>query len=263
MDIPDTLAINDCRRWQRACRLHTLDRRRIVMPRVSGPGFLTLVRGGLLVYTLTVWIASVAYDAAHGDMSGHFAYFTYLSHTGLLVYFASSFICTAYFWSEQRHLFSRLPRTLQLLHWLLFESAVVFAVTVMLVFWIALYNPDNYTTTAHRWITISVHAANVMCILLELMAGAMKFSPHWTHPLVLVVIIGLYLALAYMNRAINGWFTYDFLDYDKHTGPIILGIVLGIGSGMVIAYYIVYCAQLLLERLLPPRCNTAKSINSF
>ncbi|KAJ2826768.1 hypothetical protein IWW50_002207 [Coemansia erecta] len=84
------------------------------------------------------------------------------------------------------------------------------------MFWALIYNADAYVSGEHRWLNASVHAANVVCILVDSVAGSMVFSPHWTHPTMLVFVVGLYLALAYVNRAINGWFVYSFIDYNRH-----------------------------------------------
>ncbi|KAJ2796090.1 hypothetical protein H4S07_006314 [Coemansia furcata] len=152
-----------------------------------------------------------------------------------------------------------MPKTLQLLHWLLFDSVLLFATIVSIVFWSLLYKSSDYASVEHRWLTASVHALNLAFILVDMLVGAMMFSPHWSHSLTLAVIGMLYLALAYINEAVNGWFTYDFLNYRKHrvtVGPTIIGIFVG----FLAVYYALYGIQVFLEFVLPPRFATRAPI---
>ncbi|KAJ2017754.1 hypothetical protein GGI01_003721 [Coemansia sp. RSA 376] len=145
-----------------------------------------------------------------------------------------------------------MPKTLQLLHWLLFDSVVLFATVVTVMFWSSIYRSSDYTSAELRWSTASVHALNLVCVLVDMLFGAMMLSPHWSHSLTLAVIGMLYLALAYINEAVNGWFTYDFLNYRKHKS-IIAPTIIGMFVGFLLLYYVLYGIQLLLERVLPPR----------
>ncbi|KAJ2498078.1 hypothetical protein GGH96_004621 [Coemansia sp. RSA 1972] len=155
-----------------------------------------------------------------------------------------------------------MPQTLQLFHWLLFESVVVFAMLVTPVFWAVLYNADKYVGREHRWLNASVHAANLGCILVDVVAGSMVLSPHWIHPAILAFVVALYLALAYLNKAINGWFTYNFIDYDQHHWMVLV-FAIGILAAVVLIYYIVYALQLLLDRVLPPKVSLSSPLPLF
>ncbi|KAJ2642561.1 hypothetical protein GGF44_001600 [Coemansia sp. RSA 1694] len=243
--------------WQRLFRLHTLDHRRVGSSRILGTGVLLSIRSIFFAYTLTVWIFTIVYDAKHGRIQGHFVYFTYLCHTGLLAYFASSTFHTLQLWRRRGSpsSFTNMPKTLQLLHWLLFNSVLLFATVVTVLFWSLVYKANDYNGAEQRWSNASVHALNSVCILVDMLVGAMIFSPHWSHSLTLALIAMLYLALAYINHAVNGWFTYDFLDYGKHKATVAPTII-GMFIGFVVVYYVIYSLQLLLERLLPPRFAT-------
>lgn len=239
---------------QNLCKLQTLDHRRVVTSRLLNTGQLFVIRFVLFCYSLVVWICSIAHDSQHGAMRGHFSYFTYLCYTGMVAYLgASSFHTLQLYRHGSTYSFSNMPYILQLLHWLLYESAILFAIVVSTVFWSLIYNPQAYSSDrTHLWITVSVHATNSVCALLDLVLGSMVFALHWSHPLILCIIIALYLALAYVNEAINGWFTYDFIDYKKHKG-MVAPVVIAILAGLILVYYILYGIQLLLDRMLPPR----------
>ncbi|KAJ2303481.1 hypothetical protein IWW55_002907 [Coemansia sp. RSA 2706] len=223
-------------RWHRALRLHRLDTRRVTAARIAGPGFLALLRLVLFAYTLTVWISAIVYDAQHGAMSGHFAYFTYLCYTGLVAYFASALVHTASA-CRGRATFTRMPRVLRLLHWLLFESVLVYAVVVSVLFWAVLYDAQAYAGGRHRWLNASVHAGNVAGIMVDAAAGGMALSGHWSHVLALEAVALAYVALAYVNRAANGWFVYGFLDYER-LGWRVLGIIVGLLAALAVIYYV-------------------------
>ncbi|KAJ1719762.1 hypothetical protein LPJ53_005525 [Coemansia erecta] len=239
-------------RGHRFFRLHTLDHRRAGGSRVLSTGGLVILRALFFAYTLAAWLASIVLDAQSGQMRSHFVYFTYLCHTGLLFYLLASLIHTVQLWRRPTDtLFSRMPHVLQLMHWLLFASALLFSTVVSVMFWTMIYEKDEYRGV-RRWVNASVHGTNVGFMWMDMLVGAMVFCPHWSHPLVLALVVALYLALAYVNEAVNGWFTYDFIDYREHKAleaPILLGVLLGI----VLLYYVLCGVHLLLDRYLPPR----------
>ncbi|KAJ1817165.1 hypothetical protein LPJ60_004972 [Coemansia sp. RSA 2675] len=242
------------RPWQRVFRLHTLDHQRITASRIVGTGTLLAIRAIFFLYTLAVWLFTIIHDTQQGRMKGHFVYFTYLCHTGLLAYLGSSTFHTLQQWYGTPS-FSNMYKTLQLLHWLLFDSVLLFATVVTVLFWSLIYRSSDYNSAELRWSTASVHALNLVCILVDMLVGAMVFSSHWSHSLTLAVIGMLYLALAYINQAVNGWFAYDFLDYKKHRTTIAPTII-GMFAGFLLIYYVIYGIQLLLDRVLPPRFAT-------
>ncbi|KAJ1820423.1 hypothetical protein LPJ75_000947, partial [Coemansia sp. RSA 2598] len=220
------------RDWHMLFRLHKLDHRRVGGSRLLGTGALVAIRALFFAYTLAGWLLSVILDAKDGQIKSHFVYFTYLCYTGLLAYLAASLVHTVQEWRHGRpSLFLKMPRILQLMHWLLFASALLYATIVSVMFWTLIYKSSDYSSTTRKWINASVHGSNIVIMWTDMVLGTMVFCPHWSHPLLLCFVIALYLALAYINEAVNGWFTYDFIDYKAHKAleiPIILGILVGI-----------------------------------
>ncbi|KAJ2720807.1 hypothetical protein GGI07_004373 [Coemansia sp. Benny D115] len=250
--------------WRRTWRLHTFDPRRVSSSRFLSTGALLALRTTLFAYTLTVWVISIVLDILDHQMQGHFVYFTHLCYTGLLAYLGTALVYTLHTWRYPGSVgsFTGMPRVLQLMHWLLFGSALLFATIVSLVFWIVLYKPESYPDATRRWITISVHGANLAFMWVEMAAGAMVFSPHWLHPTVLAFLVALYLALAYINEAVNGWFTYDFIDYKVHKG-MEAAIIVGILAGIFVLYYVLYAIHRVLDRYLPPRFARQKPLGKL
>ncbi|KAJ2600914.1 hypothetical protein H4R99_003169 [Coemansia sp. RSA 1722] len=245
--------------WHMWFRLHTLDHRRVGGSRLVGTGTLAIIRAVFFVYTSAGWLLSVILDAKDGNMKGHFVYFTYLCYTGLLAYLAASLVHTVQVWRRgSPTLFVRMPKVLQLMHWLLFASALLYATIVSVMFWSLIYQSSDYTSTKRKWVNASVHGTNIVIMWADMILGAMVFCSHWSHPLLLCFLMALYLSLAYINEAVNGWFAYGFINYKVHKAleiPIILGILVG----TAVIYYLLYGLQLLLDRVLPPKHITDQS----
>lgn len=55
----------------------------------------------------------------------------------------------------------------------------------------------------------------------------------------IVIILALYLSLAYLTHAVQGWYTYDFLNLDKHSSGVVAGYIIGILVGSIIVFLIV------------------------
>ncbi|KAJ1963003.1 hypothetical protein GGI12_002311 [Dipsacomyces acuminosporus] len=244
---------DDCSRVHRFFRLHAFNPHRVSGSRALGPGGIAAVRAVLFAYALTVWVFTIVRDAHKGAMNGHFAYFTNLCYTGLLAYLTSSLFHSVQNWRRgSPSSFTNMPYVLQLLHWVLFSSVLVYAVIVTVIFWSVLFDISKFSNTADLWSTTSVHALNTVFILIDMFLGAMALSPHWSHPMLLAFVGLLYVMLAYLNEAVNGWFTYGFLNYKKLKGFESL-IILGIFVALLIVYYALYGIQLLLDRWLPLR----------
>ncbi|KAJ1887188.1 hypothetical protein LPJ66_009244 [Kickxella alabastrina] len=240
------------RRWHRVFRLHTLDHWRVGGARLFSTGYLVAIRAAFFVYTLFGWIFSIIFATKNHEMQYYFIRFTYLCYTGLLFYLGASLYHTYQLWRRGApSSFSNMPRTLQLMHWLLFASALLYATVVSVMFWSLIYKSADYPTNVNRWINISVHGTNFFIMWTDMVLGSMMLSPHWSHTLFFTVVVVLYLSLTYINEAASGWFPYDFINYRIHKEKQI-GINIGMLAGFVLMYYVLYGLQLLLDRFSPP-----------
>lgn len=106
---------------------------------------------------------------------------------------------------------------------------MTFPFLVTIVYWAVLYEGPWYATTYQAWKEVSQHAINSFFALFELLVPRTA-PPPWVHILWVVVILALYLALAYVTHATKGFYPYSFLD----PGPAGPG-----GSGWVAAYIVI------------------------
>lgn len=89
------------------------------------------------------------------------------------------------------------------------------------------------------------------------------FPPPWIHLPILIILLALYLALAYLTHATEGFYPYDFLDPNKGKGKLV-GYVFGILAAIivifVVVYLIIWIRLRLTEKTLGKQGKFAKSI---
>lgn len=54
-----------------------------------------------------------------------------------------------------------------------------------------------------------------------------------------VILLALYLGLAYLTHATEGFYVYDFLDLQEHSSGIVAAYIIGILVGAIIIFLIV------------------------
>jgi hypothetical protein len=133
----------------------------------------------------------------------------------------------------------RWPRALRALHGLLYASVTTFPFLVTIVYWALLSSPRTFATPYSTWSNVSQHALNSVFALLEVLLPRTDPSP-WIYLPSLVLILALYLALAYLTRATKGFYTYDFLDPGKQ-GGLVAAYVFGIAVGICVIFAVVWC----------------------
>ncbi|ORX69522.1 hypothetical protein DL89DRAFT_267719 [Linderina pennispora] len=248
-------------RAHRALRLHTFDHTRVAGSRIGGLWFLLAVRALMFSYALFVWVFSLVRDARAGTGNVHFAYFTNLCYTGLVAYLAASLYHTVRAIRQRSTAsFSDMWPVFQLMHWLLYGSVAVFSVIVTGVYWSMLYPSAHNMSGRDTWINASVHAMNTGFFVVEAVVGGMVLTSHWSHPCVLVAVGFMYVMLAYVNEAVNGFFTYDFLNYKEKKG-VEAAYIFGLLAALFIIYYVVWALQRLLDRMLPVKSHCAQAGN--
>lgn len=85
---------------------------------------------------------------------------------------------------------------------------------------------------------ISRHALNTFFALLEIILPATS-PPPLLHVIGLIILLLLYLALAYLTHATQGFYVYNFLDPDTGSGKV-TGYCFGIFAGILVVFFVVW-----------------------
>ncbi|KAJ3861031.1 hypothetical protein EV359DRAFT_47993 [Lentinula novae-zelandiae] len=214
---------------------------------VTSPWFssmtLAAIRGMIALYTLAtllvilIWQATVLHDA-----DGYFSYFTELTHIGICSYYWASFTQTFFYALRQRHSMERLPeyplqkwpRIFQLLHVMLGTTIISYPILVTIVFWALLASPAVFSTKFGTWSNISIHVLNTAWSLFE-MIGTNSPPPRWSMLPCMIIILALYLALAYVTHATQGFYPYSFLN-PSTSHSLLAGYIIGIAVAACIVF---------------------------
>ncbi|KZO97871.1 hypothetical protein CALVIDRAFT_597332 [Calocera viscosa TUFC12733] len=195
----------------------------------------------LAVYTLVSALVDVALTAKAGGVFSYYSFFTNLSYIGLVSWFWASGVQTSlYAFREGRkgYPLQRWPRFLRFLHSLLFSTVAVYPIIVLIVVWAILYNPKTYwATTYSSWEEVSVHMINAVLAMFEVIFSNIAPMPWW-HMLFIVIGLALYLGVAYITRASQGFYTYSFLNPATEKAKL-AGYIIGIGIGGCLVFILI------------------------
>lgn len=186
----------------------------------------------------------LGWECQHASAGGctaarqEFSYFTVLTYWGLAFYFLVAAVHTFTYARTGTALLDRLPRSLQALHAAYYASVTVYPFIVTIVFWGKLYPGSWWPDTFDGWSNVSEHAMNSGYALFEIIFT--RTAPHqMLHMLWLIIVLALYLAVAYITRAAQGWYPYDFLDPVETPNGLVAAYVFGIAIGCIVVFLIV------------------------
>ncbi|GAW08020.1 hypothetical protein LENED_010055 [Lentinula edodes] len=220
----------------------------------------------IALYTLAtllvilIWQATILHDA-----DGYFSYFTELTHIGICSYYWASFTQTLFYALRQRHSIERTPeyplqrwpRIFQLLHVMLGTTIISYPILVTIVFWALLASPAVFSTKFGTWSNISIHVLNTAWSLFE-MIGTNSPPPRWSMLPCMIIILALYLALAYVTHATQGFYPYSFLN-PSTSHSLLAGYIIGIAVAACIVFTlgktIIHCCRLMGIVLRTLKCH--------
>lgn len=168
----------------------------------------------------------------------NFSYFTVLSYWGVAFYFLISSFHTFIYAARGSAPLDTWPRPLQFLHSLFYATITTFPILVVIVFWALLSSPATLATEYSTWSNLSQHALNSAFALFEIVIPRTRPTP-WNHLPFLILLLALYLALAYLTHATKGFYTYPFLDPGLQ-GALVAAYVFGIAVGICIIFAVVW-----------------------
>ncbi|KAL1843767.1 hypothetical protein VTK73DRAFT_2732 [Phialemonium thermophilum] len=205
------------------------------------PYVLFAFRALFALYALVAELFIIGWYCGHAALGGcaqardEFSYFTVLTYWGLGFYFLVSALHTLTYARTGTPLLARLPRPLQALHSLYYTTVVVYPFVVTIVYWARLYSGAWFPTAFLAWSNLSQHALNSLLALFELLVPRTN-PPPAIHALWLVLLLALYLALAYLTRATKGFYVYSFLDPATSGRGAVAGYVFGIAAGCLVVF---------------------------
>lgn len=123
----------------------------------------------------------------------------------------------------------------------MYTTIVVFPFIVTIVYWAMLYDGTWFPVVFDGWSNVSKHMMNSGFAVFEIIIPRTDTLPA-VHMLWLILILALYLAVAYITHAAKGFYTYSFLDPAKQHARVaayVFGIAVagllffGIASGLI------------------------------
>ncbi|KAA6416202.1 MAG: alpha beta hydrolase fold-1 [Lasallia pustulata] len=218
------------------------------------PTVLASLRLLLSLYAFTTIFFIFGWDRTHHTpylSRQSFSYFTNLSYWGLAFYFLFSSLHTFSYARTGRAWLQTWPRSLQALHAVFYTTITTFPFLVTIVFWAVIYAGVWFPVRFYAWSNISQHALNSGFALLEILLPRTSPSPP-LHILALIVILALYLALAYLTHATQGFYPYGFLDPTRGSGRLaayICGVLVAACVIFGVVWALVWLRRYLTERV--------------
>lgn len=228
------------------------------------PLVLSLLRLLIFTYCAATVLTSWIYDGVHARaflIGQDFSYFTSLTFWGILFYMLVAGVHTLVYARRGRSWLDTWPRWLQALHSFYYTTVVTFPILVTIVYWAVLYDGPWFPVIFDGWsnvrfvsitesyismpecltcnsIQISRHALNTLFCLVEIVLPATN-PPPMLHVVGLIFILLLYLGLAYLTHATQGFYVYDFLDPATGSGKV-TGYCFGIFAGILVIFFVVW-----------------------
>ncbi|KAH8823518.1 hypothetical protein DL96DRAFT_1469425 [Flagelloscypha sp. PMI_526] len=211
---------------------------------------LAILRLVIATYTLVVLCFTLAWDSIKthtGD--SFFSYFTHLTYIGICAYFFAAGVQTFCFARSggKNYPLQKWNRVFQLFHVLLLSSVVTLPIVVTVVYWALLATPKTFSTTYNAWSALSVHALNTVFALIEICGSNIPLLP-WLTLIPNILILLLYVAVAYISHETLGFYVYSFLDPGKGKGKV-AAYLIGIAVGESIIFCLVQGLIVLRQRL--------------
>ncbi|KAK3694688.1 hypothetical protein B0T22DRAFT_533691 [Podospora appendiculata] len=206
---------------------------------ILSPWALFFCRALFSLYIFTTLVFILVWYCVNGAThctasQDEFSYFTTLTYWGLGFYFLAAATHTFTYARSGVALLDRFPRPLQALHSAFYTTIVVYPFVVTIVFWGRLYSGHWFTVAFEGWSNVSQHAMNSVFAMFEIVVARTNPPPP-VHMLWLILILALYLSLAYLTDATKGFYPYDFLDPSKQHA-LVAAYVFGIAAGCLILF---------------------------
>jgi hypothetical protein len=156
---------------------------------------------------------------------------------------------------RQRTWLDNWPKALQLAHSVYYSGVTSFPFLVTLVFW-GTMNSGWPVGRFEQWINISVHGLNSVFAATEIVLPATA-PPPITHLSIVLLVLSVYLGLAYLTRYTQGFYVYEWMNPVHGKASIVLHVV-GYAGAMIAIFLIVRYA-IVARNMLAARLEARRS----
>ncbi|KPI37229.1 uncharacterized protein AB675_1567 [Cyphellophora attinorum] len=166
-----------------------------------------------------------------------FSYFTYITYWGLAFYFFFASLHSFSYARSTRHrtnstnttkptfLLQRWPRSLQILHSIYYSTITCFPLLVTTVYWGSMWSRQWWTGDRfQQWSMLTMHGLNSVFALFEIIFADSQPLPL-IHLPILLLLMSLYLPVAYITKATEGIYIYLWLDPNNGIAKLLLHIL--------------------------------------
>jgi hypothetical protein len=166
-----------------------------------------------------------------------FSYFTYESYWSQSFYFFFAALHTFDSARKGNAFLDYWPRPLQVMHSVFYSCVTAFPFLVSAVYWASMYAGPWFDHDFDRWSALSIHGLNSAFALFEVIVTKTKPQP-WAHLGILLLIMSLYLGVAYITKYTEDIYLYLWLD-PKNGIPQLIAHVIGYAVLIVFIFNIV------------------------
>ncbi|RKP37308.1 hypothetical protein BJ085DRAFT_4272, partial [Dimargaris cristalligena] len=188
-----------------------------VTSNLVSPRVLLIIRLLLFMFALGTLIAMFVANSYR-----FFYYMTCWSFFGLTIYFGlATYVSARYCSGPLRYteLANPLYRASSLTragYWFLYESMVTFHLLVPIIYWSLLRDTFITSVPLYIYTGLASHAADLAVIAVEVLLNRQRLQ--LSHIIVPLLIMALYLGLAYTVWGARGIFVYPFLNFQRLHG---------------------------------------------
>ena len=105
------------------------------------------------------------------------------------------------------------------------------------MYW-ALLAPGRFPSAFSLWSNTSQHALNSLYAFFEIFFPRTSPLP-WLDIAPTIILLALYLGLAYLTHATEGFYVYDFLDLQENSSGVVAAYIVGILVAAIVVFLIV------------------------
>lgn len=163
-----------------------------------------------------------------------FSYFTYLTFWGLAFYFFFASLHGFVYGGRGYTWLDNWPRYLQAMHTVYYSTIVCFPFLVTTIYWGSMWTREFWSDDFSQWNMITMHAMNSVLAAFEIIVTETDPLPI-VHLTALLLIMSLYLGVAYITKVTEGIYIYLWLDPSNGLAKLFLHI-LGY-AGLMAAFF--------------------------